>query len=179
MRDDWKEPAPAKIAPSEPKAEPPQGKAADEFELLLAEYEGRKQKEAARTVQRALEIEQTRRSGVDALRRHVIARARDTVRRLQQAGHRVVYQELMEAYPPSLRLHLYPKAGPIDLDQPSRRTLELIWGEPEPDRLCARRWTSTGLGDMVDCGSVAAAELDELWVREQLLSFVRSTLELS
>jgi hypothetical protein len=103
----------------------------------------------------------------------------DVAGRLRQAGHRVVYQELLEAYPPNLRLHLYPKAGPMDLEQPSRRTLELTFGDPDPDKLHATRWTSTGLADMVDLGSVASADLDELWVREQFLNFVRTSLELS
>jgi hypothetical protein len=67
----------------------------------------------------------------------------------------------------------------MDLGEPKRMTLELIWGDPEPDRLFARRWTSEGLGEVQDLGSVPAVDVDELWVREQLLSFVRDALDLS
>ena len=183
MRDDWTEPTPSKAASPQPMSkpeQPPQGTSgSDEFEALLADYERRKQQEAERTVRRALEIETARRKGAEAMRRHAIAHARDVAGRLRAAGHRVVYQELLEAYPPNLRLHLYPKAGPMDLEEPRRWTLELTWGDPEPDKLFARRWTSTGLADMVDLGSVDANELDELWVREQFLSFVRKALALS
>jgi hypothetical protein len=58
-------------------------------------------------------------------------------------------------------------------------TLELVWGDPEPDRLIARRWSSEGLGNMSDQASSPAVDVDELWVREQLLSFVRDALELA
>ena len=185
MRDDWNEPTPPKAAPPQqqplPRPEQPAqaGATNDEFEALLSDYERRKQQDAERTVRRALEIETARRRGADAMRRHAVGHARDVAGRLRSAGHRVVYQELLEAYPPNLRLHLYPKAGPMDLEEPRRWTLELTWGDPEPDKLFARRWTSTGLADMVDLGSVAANELDELWVREQFLAFVRKALELS
>lgn len=183
MRDDWKEPDVQKAEPKAPViktgSEPPAQAAADEFEQLLAEYETRKQRDAQRLVEKALDVENARRKGVEVLRKHAIGHTRDTVRRLQQAGHKVVYHESLDAYPPNLRLHLYPKAGPVDLETPSRRTFELVWGEPDPDRLFARRWTSTGLGEMIELGSVSGAELDELWVREQLLGFVRSSLSLS
>ena len=61
---------------------------------------------------------------------------------------------------------------------PVSRLIELVWGDPEPDRLFARRWTATGLGELQILGSVPAVDVDELWVREQLLSFVREALEL-
>ncbi len=67
----------------------------------------------------------------------------------------------------------------MDLDEPKRRTIELVWGDPDPDRLFARRWTSEGLGDMHEQGSVPAVDVDELWVREQLLAFVRDALDLA
>ncbi len=67
----------------------------------------------------------------------------------------------------------------MDLSEPRRWTLELTWGNPEPDRLVAQRWTSTGLGDMVQLGSASDSEIDELWVREQFLNFVRLALELA
>jgi hypothetical protein len=177
MRDDWTEPTP-KTQPL-PKAEQQTGASPDEFESLLADYERRKQQDADRTVRRALEIESARRKGSEHMRRYILPHARDVAGRLRQSGHRVVYQELLEAYPPSVRLHLYPKAGPMDLEEPRRWTLELTWGDPEPDKLFARRWTSTGLADMVDLGSVSAGDLDELWVREHFLAFVRNALELS
>jgi hypothetical protein len=183
MRDDWNEPTtPPKGEPA-PKAEQPtqqRGVASGEdIDSLLNDYERRKQQDAERVVRRALEIETARRKGSEAMRKHALEHAREVSGRLRQAGHRVVYQELLEAYPPSLRLHLYPKTGPMDLEEPRRWTLEFTWGDPDPDRLCARRWTSTGLADMVDLGSVPANELDELWVREQFLSFVRNALALS
>jgi len=43
----------------------------------------------------------------------------------------------------------------------------------------AQRWTSTGLGEMVQLGSASDSEIDELWVREQFLNFVRRALELA
>jgi hypothetical protein len=178
MRDDWNEPPNPKPLPAA-KPDQPQASVNDEFEALLTDYERRKQQSAEATVRRALEIETARRKGAEAMRRTALTHAREVAGRLRQAGHRVVYQELLEAYPPNLRLHLYPKSGPMDLEEPRRWTLELTWGDPEPDRLFARRWTSTGLADMVDLGSVAANELDELWVREQFLNFVRHALELS
>jgi hypothetical protein len=109
----------------------------------------------------------------------VLAHTREVAERLQVAGHRVVYQEFLDSSPPNVRLHLYPTAGPRDLDEAGRFTIELVWGEPDPDRLFARRWTSAGLGEMQEMGSVPAADLDEIWVREQLLSFVRDALDLA
>ena len=182
MREDWNEPATprADAAPkAEPKPEPRSSSSIDDFDLLLADYERRKQTDAERTVKRALELETARRKGAEAMRRHLLEHAREVAGRLRSAGHRVVYQEMLEAYPPAVRMHLYPKAGPMDLEDSRRWTLEFTWGDPDPDRLCARRWTSTGLADMVDLGSIPASELDQLWVREQFLSFVRNALALS
>ncbi|MGB1780249.1 MAG: hypothetical protein ACPHQP_11890, partial [Longimicrobiales bacterium] len=59
-----------------------------------------------------------------------------------------------------------------------RWTMELVWGDPEPDRLYARRWTADGLGGMDQLGSVRDTDVDELWVREQFLSFIRDALDL-
>ena len=180
MREDWHEPAAPKPEAA-PKTESPQrpSSSTDDFEMLLNDYERRKQGDAERIVKKALEIETARRKGAEAMRRHVLEHAREVAGRLRSAGHRVVYQEMLDAYPPSLRLHLYPKIGPMDLEETRRWTLEFTWGDPDPDRLCARRWTSSGLADMVDLGSVPANELDSLWVREQFLSFVRNALALS
>ena len=151
----------------------------DPLESLLSDYERRKQEETRRMVQRAFKLENARRKGAEHLRRFALPHAREVAERLQQAGHRVVYQEFLDAYPPSLRLHLYPKGSAMDLQEPKRVTLELVWGDPDPDRLFARRWTTEGLGEMDERGSVPAGELDELWVREQLLSFVRDALDLA
>lgn len=175
MRDDWKEPAPV-TNPPEVREDPA---SLDDVDRLLADYERRKQDEARNLVQRALTLEATRRKGADLLRQHVLPHARDVAGRLRKTGHRVVYQELLDAYPPNVRLHLYPKAGPMDLEEPKRWTLELTWGDPEPDRLVAQRWTSAGLGEMVELGTAGEAELDQIWVREQFLSFVRRALELT
>ncbi len=87
-------------------------------------------------------------------------------------------QEFLDAYPPNVRLHLYPRVGPLDLEDSKRWTIELVWGDPEPDRLYARRWTSNGLGEIQQVGSVLDIDVDELWVREQFLSFVRNALDL-
>jgi hypothetical protein len=130
-------------------------------------------------VQRAFKLENARKKGAEHLRRYALPHAREVAERLEQAGHEVVYQEFLDAYPPNVRLHLYPKAGPMDFEKVPRWTLELIWGDPEPDRLFARRWTSAGLGEMQDLGSVPAIDVDELWVREQFTSFVRDALDLS
>jgi hypothetical protein len=151
----------------------------DPLEALLSDYERRKQEETRQMVQRAFKLENARRKGAEHLRRFALPHARDVADRLQKAGHQVVYQEFLDSYPPNLRLHLYPKGGPMDLGEPRRMTLELIWGEPDPDRLFARRWTADGLGAVEECGSVPAVEVDELWVREQLLSFVRDALDLT
>ena len=137
----------------------------DPLETLLSDYERRKQDETRRMVQRAFKLENARKKGAEHLR--------------QFAGHRVVYQEFLDSYPPNVRLHLYPKAGAMELEEPRRLTLEFIWGEPEPDRLFARRWSSEGLAEAQDQGSVPAVDVDELWVREQLLSFVRDALDLA
>jgi hypothetical protein len=99
--------------------------------------------------------------------------------RLQQAGHRVVYQEFLDAYPPNVRLHMYPKGGPLELSEPKRLSIELVWGDPDPDRLFVRRWATEGLGEMQEVASVPAVDVDEIWVREQLLAFVRDSLDLA
>ena len=130
-------------------------------------------------VQRAFQLENARKKGAEHLRKFALPHTREVAERLQAAGHRVVYQEFLDAYPPNVRLHLYPKVGPFDPEEPKRRTMELVWGEPEPDRLFARRWSSEGLGSMQEHGSVPAVDVDELWVREQFLSFVRDALDLS
>ena len=151
----------------------------DHLETVLADYERRKQDETRRMVQRAFKLENARKKGAEHLRQFALPHAREVAERLQEAGHRVVYQEFLDAYPPNVRLHLYPKPGPMDFDEPKRKTIEFIWGEPDPDRLCARRWTSEGLADLTEQGSVPAVDVDELWVREQLLSFVRDALDLA
>ena len=89
----------------------------------------------------------------------------------------MVYQEFLDSYPPNVRLHLYPSGGPMDFDEPKRWTIELVWGEPDPDRLFARRWTSEGLGGMLELGSVQDIDVDELWIREQFMTFVRDALD--
>jgi hypothetical protein len=151
----------------------------DYLESLLADYERRQQDETRRLVQRAFKVENARKKGAEHLRRFALAHTREVADRLQQAGHRVVYQEFLDAYPPNVRLHLYPKGGPMEPDEPKRRTFELVWGDPEPDRLFARRWTSEGLAGLSEVGSVPAVDVDELWVREQLMSFVRDALDLT
>jgi hypothetical protein len=151
----------------------------DPLDTLLSDYERRKQDETRRMVQRAFKLENARKKGAEHLRQFALPHTRETAERLQEAGHRVVYQEFLDSYPPNVRLHLYPRGGPMDLEEPKRLTLEFIWGDPDPDRLFARRWSSEGLGEAQDQGSVPAVDVDELWVREQLLSFVRDALDLS
>jgi hypothetical protein len=150
----------------------------DHLESLLSDYERRKQDETRRMVQRAFKLENSRKKGAEHLRRYALPHTRDVADRLQQAGHEVVYQEFLDAYPPNVRMHVYPKGGAMDFEPVRRRTIEFIWGDPEPDRLFARRWTSQGLGEAQDLGSVPAVDVDELWVREQLMSFVRDALDL-
>ncbi|NCG33185.1 MAG: hypothetical protein GWP44_09900 [Proteobacteria bacterium] len=150
----------------------------DQLESLLTDYERRKQDETRRMVERAFRLEEARKKGADHLRRFALPHTREVAERLEQSGHRVVYQEFLDAYPPNVRLHLYPKVGPLDLEDSKRWTIELVWGDPEPDRLYARRWTSNGLGEMQQIGSVPEIDVDELWVREQFLSFVRLALDL-
>jgi hypothetical protein len=150
----------------------------DQLDSVLSDYESRKQDETRRMVQRAFKLENARRKGAEHLRRFALPHSREVAEKLQQAGHTVVYQEFLDAYPPNVRLHLYPKSGPLDFDEPRRRTIELVWGEPTPDRLFARWWTQDGLGDVKEQGSVPAVDVDEIWVREQLLAFLRSALDL-
>lgn len=150
----------------------------DQLESLLSDYERRKQDDTRRMVQRAFKLENARKKGAEHLRRFALMYTREVAERLQLAGHEVVYQEFLDAYPPNVRLHLYPKAGPMDFGKPKRWTIELVWGDPEPDRLFARRWTSEGLGGMQDLGSVPAIDVDELWIREQFTTFVRDALDL-
>jgi hypothetical protein len=130
-------------------------------------------------VQRAFKLENARKKGAGHLRQFALPHTREVAERLQEAGHRVVYQEFLDSYPPNVRLHLYPKAGPMDAEEPKRRTIEFVWGDPDPDRLVAKRWTTDGLGDVEEQGSVPSVDVDELWVREQLLSFVRDALDLA
>lgn len=148
----------------------------DRLDILLGGYERRKQEETQRQVQRALRLEAARKVGADQLRRYVIKVGRHVTERLQTAGHRVAYHEFLDAYPPSVRIHLWPKQGPLDEREPRRTTLELVWGEPDADALCATRW-SEGLDRMQHQGSARRGVLDELWVREQILEFVRQTLD--
>jgi hypothetical protein len=150
----------------------------DNLETLLSDYERRKQDETRRMVQRAFKLENARKKGAEHLRRYALPHTRDVSERLQQAGHEVVYQEFLDAYPPCVRLHLFPKGGPMDLERAQRKTIELIWGDPEPDRLFVRVWTPEGLGEVREVASVPAVDMDELWVREQLLAFVRDALDL-
>jgi hypothetical protein len=147
------------------------------LDALLTGYERRKQDETQQQVQRALRLEEARKVGAEYLRKFVVEVARRVAERLEEAGHRVVHQELLGAYPPNVRIHLWPKAGPLDDDEPRRTTLELVWGDPTPNTLCAKRWTSEGLHRLQQQGSVRAEALDELWVREQFMVFVRETLD--
>jgi len=150
----------------------------DPLDSVLTDYERRKQDETRRMVQRAFKLENARRKGAEHMRRFALPHSREVAERLQQAGHSVVYQEFLDAYPPNVRLHLYPKASPMDLEEPARRTVEFVWGDPTPDRLFVRWWTHEGLGEMHEHGSVPAVDVDEIWVREQLLAFVREALDL-
>lgn len=150
----------------------------DPLDTLLSDYERRKQDETRRMVQHAFKLENARRKGAEHLRRYALPHTREVAERLQSAGHEVVYQEFLDAYPPNVRMHLYPKPGPMEFEERRRWTIELVWGEPDPDRLFARRWTSDGLGKLEEMGSVPAVDVDEIWVREQFLSFVRDALDL-
>jgi hypothetical protein len=151
----------------------------DNLESLLSDYERRKQDETRRMVQRAFKLENARKKGAEHLRRFALAHCREVADRLQQAGHEVVYQEFLDAYPPNVRLHLYPKGGPLELAERRRLSIELVWGDPDPDRLFVRRWGADGLGAMTEQASVPAVDMDEIWVREQLLAFVRDALDLA
>ena len=151
----------------------------DRLEFLLTEYERRKQDETQRQVQRALRLEKARERGEEYLRRHALDTVRNMVERLEMAGHRVLHQELLDAYPPSVRVHFWPKGAPLDEGEHKRSTLELVWGDPDPDALCAKRWTSEGLHRLQYMGSAKAGEIDETWVREQFTTFVRDTLDAS
>jgi hypothetical protein len=149
----------------------------DRLEALLSDYERKKQDETRRQVEHAVKLEESRKKGAEYLRRYVMQQARDAAEKLQQAGHEVVHQEMLDAYPPSVRLHLWPKPGPLDEGERARATLEFVWGDPVPDSLCARRWTSEGLDRLQQQGSARPGAIDEAWTRDQLFTFVRDTLE--
>lgn len=151
----------------------------DHLETLLGEYEQRKQDETRRLVQKALVLEEDRKRGAEYLRRWALQHTRDVAERLQHAGHGVVYQELLDSYPPNVRIHLYPKASPLDDEKPGRTTLELTWGEPEAEEVIAKRWSAEGPSTTRKQAVVDAEEMDDIWVREQLLTFVREVLDLS
>lgn len=151
----------------------------DRLETLLSDYEQRKQDETRRLVQKALVLEEDRKRGAEYLRRAALQHTRDVAERLQHAGHGVVYQELLDAYPPNVRVHLYPKASPLDDEKPGRTTLELTWGEAGSDEVIAKRWNAEGLASTRNQAVVAAEEFDDIWVREQLLTFVRDVLDLA
>lgn len=146
------------------------------LEALLSDHERRKQDETRRQVQRALKLEEARREGNQHMRQALLGESRDAAERLERAGHTVVYQEFLDAYPPGARIHLWPKSGPMDMEDPKRVTLEFTWGDPDPGKLCVRRWSTAGLGNAVDQGSAGPGDLDGLWVREQILTFVRVAL---
>jgi hypothetical protein len=155
-------------------AEPPsQGDPLDE---LLNSYERRKQDETRRLVERAERLEKNRRRGAEVLRRHAVEAARHACARLERAGHRVLHQELLQNYPPSIRIQLSPRRWPFDADLPERFTMELAWGEPVSGELCVRWWDADGSSAIVDQGSVPEDDVDELWVREQILDFLRAVL---
>ena len=168
--------------------------AAQEYPLdsLLFDYERRKQEDARRQIKRAVRLEEARKRGAEFLHLFAIDAVRDVAARLKEAGHRVAQQEFLDGYPPKVRLHLWPKPGPLDPKEPLCSTLELAWGEPEPDALSVLRLTSEGSEvvqglarprapvlfthepeDRTSVGDI----LDDLWVKEQLLVFVREALE--
>ena len=167
----------------------------DPLDSLLFDYERRKQEDARRQVKRAVRLEEARKRGAEYLHLFAIDAVRDVAARLTEAGHRVMQQEFLDGYPPKVRLHLWPKPGPLDPKEPLRSTLELAWGEPEPDALSVLRLTSEGSevqGSAQPRGQAATAVLfgrekdsrapegdilDDLWVKEQLLIFVRKALE--
>ncbi|MDH5589312.1 MAG: hypothetical protein OEZ65_11750 [Gemmatimonadota bacterium] len=149
----------------------------DRLDQLLKGYERRKQEETRVQVERALKLDEDRRKGAELLRRFVLYPARDFVLRVTEAGHRVLHHELMDAFPPSIRIHLWPRGGPLDDGVPSRSTLEFVWGDPDRDRLCVKHWTSEGLDKLTIQSSARAEELSEAWCHDQLYTFVSETLE--
>ena len=116
----------------------------DPLDSLLFDYERRKQEDARRQVKRAVRLEEARKRGAEYLHLFAIDAVRDVAARLTEAGHRVMQQELLDGYPPKVRLHLWPKPGPLDPEEPLRSTLELVWGEPEPEALGVLRLNSEG-----------------------------------
>lgn len=148
----------------------------DPIDDLLHSYERRKQDETRRLVERAERLERNRRRGAEVLRKHAVEAARNACARLERAGHRVLLQELLQNYPPSIRIHFWPRRGPLDDGVPERFTMELVWGEPVSSELCVRWWDSDGMGAIVDQGSAHEDDVDELWVREQILDFLRAVL---
>ena len=70
----------------------------------------RKQDETRRMVQRAFKLENARKKGAQHFRRYAIPHTREVAERLQQAGHRVVYQEFLDlCYQKGLAEGLHPQ----------------------------------------------------------------------
>ena len=148
----------------------------DQLADLLSDYERRRQEETRLQVQRAVRLEDQRKQGAGVLRSFVVQYAREVAERLEGAGHRVVYQEHLDHYPPNVRLHLWPRPGLMDDGGAVRRSFEFVWGDPRPDALCVKMWNAASGFRLVLKGSAPPDPLDELWVRERLLSFVQETL---
>jgi hypothetical protein len=148
----------------------------DPLDDLLGAYDDQQQEETRRQVETAERLEKNRRVGSEVLRSHALEVIRDAGARLERAGHRVLIQELLRNYPPSLRLHVWPRPGPMDPGDARRSTLEFVWGDPVPDQLSARRWGWSGLGAIADMDSAVREDADTNWAREQLLDFLKGAL---
>lgn len=148
----------------------------DPLDDLLGAFDDQQQEETRLKVERAERLERTRREGEEIFRQHALDLVRDACQRLDRAGHRVLLHELLRNYPPALRVHLWPRPGPLDIAEPRRHTLELVWGDPVPDQVNVRRWDWSGLGHMSEQAAAAPQEVDALWIREQLLDFIRDAL---
>ncbi|MGD2070296.1 MAG: hypothetical protein PVI57_16590 [Gemmatimonadota bacterium] len=150
----------------------------DRLDQLLESYDRRKQDETRALVERARRLESNRQKGADLLRRHVVPTVRDAVRRIGEAGHQVTLDEMLDAYPPNVRIHLWVKPGPLDPPEGERprTSLEFVWGDPNEDRMCVNRWTSGGLGTMGCQAAAREGVVDMTWVKEQLHVFVREAL---
>lgn len=154
-----------------------EGRSRTRLDELLDDFDRRKQQETRALVEKAKKLEANRKEGAELLRRFALSYLRGAAARIEEAGHEVVLDEMLDAYPPGLRLHLWVKPGPLDDPEVRPRfSLEFVWGDPNPGLLCVKRWSSDGLDQLTHQGQCRPAVLDSTWVREQIHLFLGHAL---
>lgn len=149
----------------------------DHLDDLLQAYDRRKQEETRHLVAKARRLEEERQKGADLLRQFVVPYVRRSAGRIEEAGHQVAVDEMLDAYPPGVRLHTWVKPGPLEEAGASPRfTLEFVWGDPHDEMMCVKRWSSAGLDKLAHQGQCRPGVLDSTWVLEQIHVYVGHAL---